>query len=410
MPSSKTLQMPEIWSADKLAKAIFPDPRWAIPGILPEGLTVLGGKPKYGKSWMALSISLAIACGGVALGQIPVEAGEVLYLALEDRKRRLKERINRLTNGEAVPDRLYLATEWSRMGEGGLKLLDQWLSEHPDCRLVVIDTLAKIRRAVEARNAYQEDYRTGEAIKAVADEHGVCILIVHHVRKQISGDALEDISGTFGLTGAADGTIVIVRERGKADAVLHITGRDVEDQQLGIKWDPMTVQWSLMGDAETFRESLERQKIKKILAESGGVALGVRDITHGIGGKEGNVKRMLYRMAEEGQIRNVGEGKFLPITRESDAGSSPTSVTRVTPVTQKPSPNGHGDTDSLSYRVTRVTQVTHGDSSDQSDNGDTSDTHRDVAVSLAECLQCGKPLGAGEIELCLDCEMEVLTR
>ncbi|MDD3493145.1 MAG: AAA family ATPase, partial [Candidatus Thermoplasmatota archaeon] len=131
-----------------LAKKEFPPIRWAVPGLLPEGYGILGGRPKIGKSWLAFDLALAVASGGYAIGsnEYPVESGTVLYLALEDNERRLQERQKILLNGQAGgPQDLHLVTNWKRLNEGGLEALEAWLDANPDCRLVIIDTLARAK-------------------------------------------------------------------------------------------------------------------------------------------------------------------------------------------------------------------------------------------------------------------------
>src|SRR5918995_4663655 len=130
--------------ATELLAIEFPEPRWIVPGIIPEGTTILAGKPKMGKSWLAL-------------GTKRVERGAVLYLALEDNPRRLQSRLKKLLAGGAAPEGLELATEWPRLGDGGLDALEAWLNTHPDARLVVIDTLAKFRTGQTGKNLYKED-------------------------------------------------------------------------------------------------------------------------------------------------------------------------------------------------------------------------------------------------------------
>lgn len=256
------LKFPTRYTAAQLIQADFPEPNWIIPGILCEGLSLLCGPPKLGKSWMCLGWGIAVSSGGMALGDIAVEQGDVLYLAMEDTPRRLKSRLINLLQGDAAPDNFYISTEWPSVDNDGLKLLEAWLYQHPKCKLVIVDTLAKIRHKTKHNtNIYTDDYDAVGGLKRIADNHGIAIVIVHHLNKLKPDDPLEQVSGSTGLTGAADATIILKRERGQADGTLFITGRDVEEQELALQFDQQICSWKLMGNANEYKLSREREEI-----------------------------------------------------------------------------------------------------------------------------------------------------
>ena len=289
-----------------------------MPGIVPEGTTILAGKPKMGKSWLALGTSVAVAAGGVALGTKRVERGAVLYLALEDNPRRLQSRLKKLLPGGAAPEGLELATEWPRLGDGGLDALEAWLNTHPDARLVVIDTLAKFRTGQTGKNLYKEDYEAVEPLVELAADHNVAILIVHHLRKLGAEDPLDQVSGSMGLTGGADGALVLNRQRGRADVYLYVTGRDIEEEkELALSWDSTTATWKIAGDAEEYRTSKERQEIVECLRSLGEPA-GPKDVSEALGKPYNNVKQLMWKMGNEGDLRSVGGGKYVPVTDNLD--------------------------------------------------------------------------------------------
>ena len=155
------------WTASDLLDAELPEPRFAVDGLLPEGLTFMAGAPKLGKSWLCLGLAIAVASGGRALGSIQVERGDVLYLALEDNARRLQDRLRLLLNGEAPPEGLHLELEWPRLDNGGAEKLHEWLDEHANARLVIVDTYARIRPQSSNRDRYQADYEGAALLQAV---------------------------------------------------------------------------------------------------------------------------------------------------------------------------------------------------------------------------------------------------
>src|SRR5215212_7124275 len=332
-------------SATELLAIEFPKPRWIVPGIVPEGTTILAGKPKMGKSWFALGTSLAVAAGGVALGTQRVERGAVLYLALEDNPRRLQSRLKKLLPGGEAPEGLELATQWPRLGDGGLEALEAWLNAHPDARLVVIDTLAKFRAGQAGKNIYKEDYEAVESLVELAADHNVAVLIVHHLRKLGADDPLDQVSGSIGLTGGADGALVLNRERGRADAYLYVTGRDIEEEkELALSWDSTTATWKIAGDAEEYRNSRERQEVEECLGTLGEPA-GPKEVSEALGKPYNNVKQLMWKMGNEGDLRSVGGGKYVPVTdnldnldnrddvRFNEGSATPGAVIPVTEVT-----------------------------------------------------------------------------
>jgi hypothetical protein len=288
----------------------FPDPKWAVPNLVPEGLTLLAGKPKVGKSWLVLGLAWAVAAGGKALGQIKVEGGDVLYLALEDTKRRLQARMAQMNPSGNWPTTLTITIDCPRLDQGGLEFLEEWLTNHPDARLVVIDTLARFRPpSSDSGSLYDKDYLVVGALKQIADKFSVAILVVHHLRKMGSEDPFDQVSGTHGLTGSADGTLILQRDRGRADAALILTGRDVEEQDLALKWDKEYGIWSILGDGEDYRRSQKRQDIIEVLRRASG-ALGPKAIADCLHRDIASVKMMLGEMVEAGEISKAGRGAY----------------------------------------------------------------------------------------------------
>lgn len=245
--------VPKTFSARELMVTNFAAPTWAVNNLIPEGLTVLGGKPKMGKSWMALGLGNAVATGQDALGSFSCDQGSALYLALEDSPRRLKNRLGKMLDGQPGPLKLHIETKWDRVGEGGLEALEAWLEQHPDTQLVLVDTFARFRahRAGNQENSYAQDYADACVLKAFADKHHIALVLIHHLRKAGADDFVDTLSGTTGVAGAADTILVLRRKRGQTQATLHVTGRDVEEQDFTVDLDPVTMNWLSSGAAPT---------------------------------------------------------------------------------------------------------------------------------------------------------------
>jgi DNA-binding transcriptional ArsR family regulator len=303
-------------SAKDLGAKIFSPPRWAVPELFPEGLIILAGKPKAGKSWLALNVAVSVASGGVALGKIQVEAGEALYLALEDSERRLKERLEKIVPFGDLPATLHFLTarDFPPLQKGGLEALDNWLADHPPARLVVIDTLGRVKptRGKNA-DAYDHDTAVISTLQTLAIKHRLALICVHHTKKLATDDFVESVSGTFGLTGAADAIAVLIRkDRTAADAVLKITGRDVADIEKAMKFHPDLGTWEILGEAQEFASSQERQDILLILREVGPKTPA--QLAKIIDKSRDSVKMILSRMKASGLVKANSKGEYETIS------------------------------------------------------------------------------------------------
>ena len=313
------------FTAHDLMAAEFPEPRWAIPGIVAEGLNILVGAPKLGKSWLCLGLAVAVASGGKALGTIDVEQGPVLYAALEDPPRRLQNRLTLVLGKEPIPDDLHMVTSLPRLPDLA-GFLTGWLDEHPTARLVIIDVLRKVRPLSDGRgNAYNEDYDTLSYLKDVAVKYGIAILLVHHTRKALDdADVFNEVSGSTGLTGAADAILIAKRARNTADAVLHITGRDVAEREYGMTWDTDRCMWTLLDEPVALATmGNTRRTIIDYLTEHEGST--PQEIAEATGLNVNTVKVNVRRMVDDNQLDSDGKGRYFP---------SPVTVTRVTHVTE----------------------------------------------------------------------------
>jgi hypothetical protein len=316
-PQSAPAAVAQGMTAAELFRRELPPARWVVEGLLPQGVTILAGKPKGGKSWLALQLAVAAAGGGSLPGAGAVAAGEVLYLALEDTEVRLRDRLGRMLAGDAsaAPTRLSLATTWRPLAEGGRDDLVAWLGTHPDARLVVIDTLAMLRGRRRGAAA-PDDCRTVEVMRSLAARFGIAVLIVHHVRKKAAVDAFDAVLGKVEVTATSDGLWVLARARQEREAVLHVTGRDVGEQELALSWDADRGLWSFLGPAEELRLSREQARALELLARAGR-PLTPRELAPLLEKPQGATRVLLWRMAEKGLV--VSEAGAYALTQRGEA-------------------------------------------------------------------------------------------
>jgi DNA-binding transcriptional ArsR family regulator len=283
--------------------------KYVIPGYIAEGLTILGGRPKLGKSWLALDWVVAVASGGLSLG-VKCEQGDSFYLALEDNQRRLQDRLKvvlpRMKDMRPDLSRLSLLTEAPKIGEGLIEVLDAWRTSTDDPRLIVVDTLAMVRPP-KGRNqdSYAADYAALSPLQQYASAHRIAVVVVTHVRKMEASDPLEMISGTNGLTGAADSIMVL--DRAADGPKLYGRGRDVEEVEKALKFDGG--KWSVLGNVDDVKRSGERRKIMEALGNHGS-KLSPKEISEETGMKPANVSRLLAKMVTAGEVVKDGYGTY----------------------------------------------------------------------------------------------------
>lgn len=231
-------------SMQDLYETVYPSRPPVIDGLLYAGTYLFVGAPKVGKSFLMAQIGYHVSTG-LELWGYPVHQGAVLYLALEDDHRRLQDRLFRMFGTESA-DNLYFSIYAKQLGAGLEEQLKWFVQEHPDTRLIIIDTLQKVRESGGDTYSYASDYEVIAKLKAFADEHSICLLLVHHTRKQQAEDKFDMISGTNGLLGAADGAFLLQKERRTSNtATLDISGRDQQDQRLYLTRNEERLIWAL---------------------------------------------------------------------------------------------------------------------------------------------------------------------
>ena len=218
---------------------------FVVDTLLSQGLHILAGSPKVGKSWLALWLAVMVAKGEAVWG-MGVKQGTTLYLCLEDSTLRIQNRLFEIA--EDAPANVHFTTNSDTLGKGLEEQLCAFLSEHPDTVLVIIDTLQMIRGA-GYDNTYANDYRDLSALKRIADTYGIAILLVHHLRKMNDDDPMNMISGTTGLSGATDSNFVLRKSKRRENtATLYCTGRDIPYRELALEFDGEDHVWKLLSD------------------------------------------------------------------------------------------------------------------------------------------------------------------
>jgi RecA-family ATPase len=245
-------------NADTLLYEPLEKPSFVVEGLIPTGLTLFCGSQKIGKSWLMLKLCLCVS-QGIPLWDMPTMESDVLYLCLEDTFCRIQGRLFRLT--DEASGRLHFVVASDKLSDGLIVQLEDYLKDYPDSRLIVIDTLQKIRTASKD-NAYASDYGDISLIKDFADRHSLAVIVVHHIRKQNDSDVFNKVSGTTGLTGSADATFVLEKEKRASDtAKLYVTGRDTPYQEYTLRFRGCS--WEMVEKKE--QEQLAKEAIPDIL-------------------------------------------------------------------------------------------------------------------------------------------------
>jgi hypothetical protein len=287
----------------------YPPLRAIVAGYLYEGFTVLAGRQKLGKTWLGIDWAVAVATGGIAMGSISCDQGDVLYIDMENGPRRIQGRINTLfPNERDIPDmsRLEWVTEAPQLDQGFIAELERWRTSVPVPTLVVIDVLQRIKPAGSmARNSYENDYSAWAPLQQWATENRVAVLGLHHTKKGGADDPLEALSGSNGLSACADTTIVLDQDQN--GRTLYVRGRDVEEKETAVIFTGGL--WSVLGEASDVRRSDERSVIIDALKDNR-EAMTPTELAAVLGKQTNNIKQLLFKMAKAGELHRVGKGRY----------------------------------------------------------------------------------------------------
>ena len=288
----------------------LPATKFVIKDLLPQGLAIIGGAPKVGKSWLMLDWCVRIA-NGETIWNFPTMKGTTLYVSLEDTASRLQERLMSVT--DEAPN-VFFTTFSFKIGEGLEEQIKSFVADHPDTVLIVIDTFQMIR-STGSEVSYASDYNEIEVIKKLAEELKITILLVHHLRKQGDSDPFNMLSGTNGLAGGVDTMFVLDKsKRCSTNATLYCSGRDIEDREIELCFDKDSCTWNFVSDSSDNPEMLlpvEMQKLIEMMKEisffSGSNADFIEQYNQYTGReiKANSLKRMMNRYRSELEENNV---------------------------------------------------------------------------------------------------------
>jgi hypothetical protein len=298
-----------------LDNQVFPEPTWAVPGIIPEGCGILSGHPKIGKSFLVLGVALAAADGGEVLG-VRVEQRPVLYLALEDDARRLQHRARKLLDDTPLPEEFYYLVREN--GDAAMDVARDWVQAHSHRKpMVIVDTLEKVR-GPRSNSAYADDYAAGTSLQSLLAADGT-VLAVHHNRKNESDDFLDDVSGTLGLAGSVDTVITLKRKRTDVAGMLSVTGRDVDEMVYKVvfadgKWKADGT--DLSDAARKATEGKLGEKMRVVLEfVNSRLSTTASDVVEALGLREDTARQYLRRLTyEHSLIARISTGIYGPVT------------------------------------------------------------------------------------------------
>ena len=285
----------EIISALELKNTTIKPIRFIVEDMLPQGLNLICSPPKYGKSWLMLDLCLSVASGEKFLNHNTNQC-QCLYLALEDSKYRLKDRMIKVLNGKEPSPNFDFSIKCDSLNNNLINQLNEYIIKKPTTGLIVIDTLQKIRgNSSKSDSAYGNDYKELGMLKSFADEKDICILLVHHLRKMgDSGDVFSRISGTNAIMGASDTIFILDREkRTDNDTVLSMTGRDIEENEYIIQFDKSIFKWRLIGGLEA-----ENQRKQFMIYESNPIVITIKDLLKDKNKYVGTASEILDRYIE----------------------------------------------------------------------------------------------------------------
>jgi hypothetical protein len=317
---SKHLEPPIMLKSDDKVKLVtlqeilnmsIPPINWIVPDLLPEGLAIIGGRPKKGKSYFSLNLAISVGSGKRAFNYFAVPKLEVLYISYEDNYQRIQRRARIMLQSEEPP-LVYFNEElkFPKLDDIGMKVIEDYLSEGK-IKLVIIDTLARAQKyPFSNKNPYFDEYQFTSKLQVLGLKYHACILIVHHTSKPNPKniDVFDSYNGTTGISAAADTLLILDDKQGKT--VLHVTGRDIPSNTYDIEFNEELASWHIKGKTSQIETTAERKQILEVFGEDYSKVLSSSEVAESIGKKLPNTSKMLNSLVDEGILENPKFGKY----------------------------------------------------------------------------------------------------
>lgn len=299
----------EIHTLQELYAKELPELHWVVYDLIPEGLFLLAGESKGGKSVLSANLALSVSKGEIALGRYDVEKGGVLYLDLEGTERRLRDKIDDMVPDKRLPENFFYTVNFPTMDQGGLESLDKWLAENANVKLVIIDTLAKFRGLKKrSSNIYYDDYEVLSQLKNVADKRSIALALIHHTNKlKETKNIFERISGSTGMIGAPDTIGLFLPQEDRIHAKLLIRGRDIDEQNITLRKETEVKAWIAVEGSNEIAISGPRLSILSALK---GKHLKPIEIARSINKSNGSVRVLLMKLLEQGSVLKDEAGYY----------------------------------------------------------------------------------------------------
>jgi hypothetical protein len=302
-------------SAGELYEMKITGPRWLVKDLIPVGLTIMGGRPKVGKSYFTLNLAMSLAQGKKMFGEgtdgFRGQRSGVLYLSLEDTKERF---IKRMREIDPEPDRKLLDKnlspkfQWDKLPRDGLNKIEEWAqATNGRNRLVVIDTLAKVwgkKSSTGGGGLYAEEYNIYGPLADLAHRHEISIILITHTTKAKASDVFDEILGGAGTQAPADNLIVLAKDHGDRKR-FSIRGKDIEERHLAFETPGGPATWVFLGEAAEVQKTTQRQELYDLLLEEGPMKLQeiIKEVSYrGLGISPNSVNSILRKMVSEGEL------------------------------------------------------------------------------------------------------------